>query len=153
MDSEIVLSPTELRKLKPALVFKHCERDINAIDISPNGKYMVVSANDNSINYYDLDRGTKVNTYYSKKQGCKDVKFTHHHKTILCSSNTEGEYNIMYWSLHDNKILSYFKGHTDCIVGLEVSPLSNLFLSFAKNNETRLWNYDTEECVATFDET
>jgi len=38
---------------------------------------------------YDLERGEKVNTYYSKRYGVDLVRFTHHNKTILCASKRD----------------------------------------------------------------
>lgn len=55
--------------------------------------------------------------------------------------------------MHDNTILAYFTGHVDEIIGIEVSPSSSLFLSTAKNEEVRLWDYYTKECLAIFNET
>ena len=59
----------------------------------------------------------------------------------------------MLWSLHDNTILSYFLGHTDEITSIEVNPLKPLFISTARNSEVWLWDYNSKECQAVFNET
>lgn len=59
----------------------------------------------------------------------------------------------MLWSLHDNTILAYFLGHTDEITSIEVNPLKPQFITNAQNSEVRLWDYNTKECLAVFNET
>jgi COMPASS component SWD2 len=46
----------------------------------------------------------------------------------------------MYWSLYDNTILVSFLGHTDQIIGLEMSNCDDNFLSSSKDGSVRLWN-------------
>lgn len=48
---------------------------------------------------------------------------------------------IMYWSLHDNNILCSFVGHTDTIISLDLNPLNSTFVSTAKDQTTRVWEY------------
>lgn len=107
------------------------------MDISHDGKYLVAGCEDFSVSLYDLERGEKVNTYYSKRYGVDLVKFTHHNKCILAASKRDNHCKfvfflflielltrfllfffserIMYWSLHDNNILCSFIGHSDMI--------------------------------------
>jgi len=59
----------------------------------------------------------------------------------------------MLWSLHDNTILAYFLGHTEEIYSIEVSPLKPQFITNAWNSEIWLWDYNTMECLAVFNET
>ena len=59
------------------------------MDISHDGKYLVAGCEDFSVSLYDLERGEKVNTYYSKRYGVDLVKFTHHNKCILAASKRD----------------------------------------------------------------
>lgn len=102
---------------------------------------------DNSVSLYDLERGDKVNTYYSKRYGVDLVRFTHHNKCILCASKRDNNYRIMYWSLHDNNILCSFVGHTDQITHLDVNPLNSTFVSCSKDLTTRVWEYEKKQCL------
>ena len=127
--NSVTLTDHVIESLKPALVFKNFKQEINSVDISHDGKYLVAGCEDFSVSLYDLERGEKVNTYYSKRYGVDLVKFTHHNKCILAASKRDNHckcrkfcaltfYNverIMYWSLHDNNILCSFIGHSDMI--------------------------------------
>ena len=119
---EVELNDKLLETYKPALVFKNFvslilltrqfqQKQVNSIDISHDGKYLVAGSDDYSVGLYDLERGEKINTYYNKNYGVDLVKFTHHNKTILCASKRESHFRVMYWSLHDNNILCSFIGH------------------------------------------
>ena len=54
----------------------------------------------------------------------------------------------MYWSLHDNTIQTYFLGHTDEILSLEVS--NTQILSTSRDEEVRLWDFQDSKCTAVF---
>lgn len=53
----------------------------------------------------------KIRTLYSKKYGIAHARFTHRRENIIHAS-TKGDHAIRYHSMHDNKYLSYFQGHT-----------------------------------------
>ena len=102
----------------------------------------MAGSEDFSVSLYDLERGDKVNTYYSKRYGVDLVKFTHHNKCILVASKRDNNYRILYWSLHDNVILCSFIGHTDSIVSIDLNPADSTFVSQAKDETTRVWEYE-----------
>jgi COMPASS component SWD2 len=47
---------------------------------------------------------------------------------------------MRYVSTHDNSFLRYFKGHTDTVTSISLSPASDQFISCSKDNTVRLWN-------------
>jgi len=106
----------------------------------------VAGCEDFSVSLYDLERGDKVNTYFSKRYGVDLVKFTHHNKCILAASKRDNHYRIMYWSLHDNNILCSFIGHTDSITSIDLNPADSTFVSQSKDNTTRVWEYEKKQC-------
>ena len=50
-------------------------------------------------------------TLYSKKYGVDLIRFTHAVNTVIYTSNKVDD-TIRYLSLHDNKYIRYFPGHT-----------------------------------------
>ena len=119
---------------------------MNSVDISHDGKYLVAGCEDFSVSLFDLERGEKVNTYYSKRYGVDLVRFTHHNMCILCASKRDNHNRIMYWSLHDNNILCTFIGHSDSITQIDLNPADSTFVSCAKDNTTRVWEYEKKQC-------
>lgn len=128
-------------------MFKNFQKEINSLDISHDGRYLVVGCEDFSVSLYDLERGEKMNTYYSKRYGVDLVKFTHHNKCILAASKRDTHYRIMYWSLHDNNILCSFIGHTDSITSIDLNPQNSTFVSCSKDNTTRVWEFEKRKCL------
>ena len=71
------------------------------------------------------------------------------HKKRAMYSNIYIEDEIYYWSLHENQILKKFIGHTDMyryleiknrIVWLDLSPVSDDFISCSRDGTLRIWN-------------
>ena len=75
--------------MKSLIEIRLQKQEINSVDISHDGKYLVAGCEDFSVSLYDLERGEKVNTYYSKRYGVDLVKFTHHNKCILAASKRD----------------------------------------------------------------
>lgn len=53
----------------------------------------------------------KLRSLYSKKYGIAHARFAHRRENIIHAS-TKGDHAVRYHSMHDNKYLSYFQGHT-----------------------------------------
>jgi COMPASS component SWD2 len=146
-NSELVLSDELLTAFLPAKVFNHYAKEINSIDFSRDGKFMVTGSDDNAVSLYDIEIGQKLNTYYNKRYGVDLVRFTHHEKCILCASKRDNFFRIMYWSLHDNVILCSFIGHEDAIISLDVNPCTSTFVSASKDSVARVWDYNSKKSI------
>lgn len=81
----------------------------------------------------------------SKKYGVDLIHFAHANKDAIHSS-TKIDNTIRYLSLHDNKYLRYFLGHTKKVVSLCMSPLDDMFLSGSLDKTIRLWDLRTNNC-------
>ncbi|CAD8057624.1 unnamed protein product [Paramecium primaurelia] len=163
-EQEVEITSEQLQSMKMCKIFKDHQKDINAIDFSKDGQYLV-SCDDQALNVYDVHQGKKMRTLYNKVKEIDLVRFTHHNSCVLCVTKKE-PYDIYYWSLHDNQILKKFTGHTNIIHWLDLSPVSDDFLSCSMDGTLRLWNlaseYQTSDglldltakktfCVAAFD--
>ncbi|KAG2362765.1 WD40-repeat-containing domain protein [Suillus spraguei] len=67
------------------------------------------------------------------------------HTTVVHASTKEDD-TIRYHSLHDNKYLQYFKGHSGRVVSLEVSPIDDGFMSGSVDKTVRLWDLRAPTC-------
>lgn len=84
-------------------------------------------------------------TLQSKKYGVDLPRFTHKSSTIIHASTKEDD-TIRYHSLHDNKYLTYFKGHKARVISLEVSPVDDGFMSGSIDKTVRLWDLRVPTC-------
>mmetsp|Transcript_21279 Transcript_21279/g.55528 ORF Transcript_21279/g.55528 Transcript_21279/m.55528 type:complete len:313 (+) Transcript_21279:297-1235(+) len=128
-----------------AKTFDRNSRDINSISFNGDGKLMVTTSEDDSINLYDCEVGEHVQTLHSKKYGASLARFTHGGSTIIHASTKEND-TIRYLSLHDNKYLRYFVGHKKRVTALSMSPVSDQFLSASEDHSVRLWDLRSTNC-------
>lgn len=99
-------------------------------------------------------QGTEEMEFFSAKYGASSVRFTHHPMAILYAStrkdkaagdNVVEHHAIRYHSLHDNAYLRYFKAHEDEVLDIEMSTVSDTFLSVSKDRTVRRWDLRTEK--------
>lgn len=134
-----------VRSFRVAKVFRENTDKINAIDFSPNGEHLISCSEDDQIVIYDCDKGTQTRTVNSKKYGVDLIHFTHSQNTAIHSS-TKVDDTIRYLSLHDNKYLRYFPGHTKKVISLCISPVEDSFLSGSLDKTLRLWDLRSPNC-------
>uniref|UniRef100_A0A914WDT3 WD repeat-containing protein 82 n=2 Tax=Plectus sambesii TaxID=2011161 RepID=A0A914WDT3_9BILA len=139
LDDEVV------RNLAVAKLFRENTGKINSIDYSSDGLNMISSSDDDSVIIYDCQTGTKKRSVNSKKYGVDLIHFTHAKNTAVhCSTKVDD--TIRYLSLHDNKYIRYFPGHTKKVVTLCMSPLDDMFLSGSLDKTIRLWDLRSQNC-------
>lgn len=134
-----------VRSFRVAKIFRENTDKINAIDFSPTGEHLISCSEDDQIVIYDCDKGTQTRTVNSKKYGVDLIHFTHNTNTAIHSS-TKVDDTIRYLSLHDNKYIRYFPGHSKKVISLCISPVEDTFLSGALDKTLRLWDLRSPNC-------
>ena len=102
-------------------VFTDTSADINSVDFSRDGEFLVTSCDDESVHLYSCTKGKKQKTVHSKKYGVDLVRFTHHTPAVVCASKNKWDETLRYLSLHDNQYIRYFRGHRDKVIGLAMT--------------------------------
>ncbi|XP_011270198.1 hypothetical protein CAOG_08598 [Capsaspora owczarzaki ATCC 30864] len=125
--------------LQLAKRFRDNSGRVNSLCLAPSGELCVTSSDDDSIHIYDCVQGKVKSKLYSKKYGCDLIHFAHGAKSVLHASN-KVDNTIRYLSLHDNKYLRYFIGHTQRVVSLATSPSEDLFMTGSYDGTARLWD-------------
>ncbi|KAF6101664.1 WD repeat domain 82 [Phyllostomus discolor] len=138
-----------LRSFRVAKVFRENSDKINCFDFSPNGETVISSSDDDSIVLYDCQEGKPKRTLYSKKYGVDLIRYTHAANTVVYSSNKIDD-TIRYLSLHDNKYIRYFPGHSKRVVALSMSPVDDTFISGSLDKTIRLWDLRSPNCQGPF---
>lgn len=139
------LTEPVVRGFRVAKIFKENTDRINNVDFSPTGDALISSSEDDQIVIYDCEKGTQKRTVNSKKYGVDLVHFTHAKNTAIHAS-TKIDDTIRYLSLHDNKYIRYFPGHTKKVVTLSMSPIDDMFLSGSLDKTLRLWDLRSPNC-------
>jgi len=120
---------------------------INSIDFSKDGELLLSSSDDQHVYIYSCQHGTRVQTSLCRKYGVESARFTHDPYSIIAASLSDYDHGIRYLSLHDNRYLRFFKGHTDRVVALEMSPKEDTFASASADDTVRLWDLRTTDCT------
>ncbi|CAK9294665.1 unnamed protein product [Gordionus sp. m RMFG-2023] len=139
------LTENVMCNFKAAKVFKENTDKINCLNFSNNGEILISSSDDDSIIIYDCQNGLIKRTLHSKKYGVDLITCTHHPNAALHGS-TKIDDTIRYLSLHDNKYIRYFTGHTKKVVCLSMSPIDDTFLSGSLDKTIRLWDLRSPSC-------
>ncbi|XP_069141823.1 WD repeat-containing protein 82-like [Argopecten irradians] len=139
------LTDSVVQNFRVAKIFRENTDRITSLDYSANGETLISSSDDDSIVIYDCQNGTPKRTLNSKKYGVDLICYTHAANTALHSS-TKVDDTIRYLSLHDNKYIRYFPGHTKKVVTLNMSPINDTFLSGSLDKTIRLWDLRSQNC-------
>jgi len=150
MDSG-ALSADLLKRFAVSRVWKADERKasrITGMDFSRCGQFIVSSSSDDTVKLYSSIDGKLQRNLNVKKFGASAVIFTHHPKAILAAGFRNQDCCVRYHSLHDNSYLRVFRGHQLPIHNLELSPVSDTFLSSSQDKTVRMWDIRQETSVA-----
>ena len=111
-----------------------------------SGSYLfIASEKDSSLQIIDCVNGCQPTDRPSllkmSTKGIRIVQSTHHEKCVLFSGSRDNHRNsIHYLSLHDNKILREWSGHTGQVTGISVSPVDDTFLTSSTDGTVKLWD-------------
>ena len=128
-------------------VIRDHQARINSVDFSKDGELLLSSGDDQHVYIYSCQHGTQVQTSQCRKYGVESARFTHDPFSIIAASRNDYDHGIRYLSLHDNRYMRFFKGHTDRVVALEMSPKEDTFASASADDTVRLWDLRTTDCT------
>lgn len=124
---------------------EHTSR-INSVDFSKDGELLLSSGDDDLICLYSCQQGMLQKLVQCTKYGADLARFTHDPLSVLVASRKARDGTVRYLSLHDNRYLRNFEGHTDSTVALEMSPKEDFFASASLDGTARIWDLRTSSC-------
>jgi len=76
----------------------------------------------------------------------EQISHTHNSSVVLVA--TKKNHLVYYWSIHENRVIKMFKGHTDTITNLMINPINDLFLTTSNDNTLRIWDLNSKnQCI------
>jgi len=119
----------------------------------------VTSESDSRLRVIDCQRGVSDKPALKfERDGVRLVQSTHHNQSLLYTGsekdkvqNVGQRHAINYLSLHDNKILRQFRGHSGEVTNISMSPADDSFLTSSKDRTIRLWDLKQAGSLASMD--
>ncbi|KAF1826901.1 histone H3 methyltransferase complex and RNA cleavage factor II complex, subunit SWD2 [Dissoconium aciculare CBS 342.82] len=125
---------------RPTRLFKApAGTSYTSIDFDDSGEFLLLSRTDATIQLFNTWAGAHAKELKSQKYGSALARFTHHSTSIIYASTTVDD-GIRYLSMHDNSFIRYFRGHTDRVTSLSMSPSDDKFLSASLDNTVKIWD-------------
>lgn len=141
------LSDSVVRKFATAKAFKDFQGEINSIDFSADGQWLIASSDDDSIVIYNSTEGTRKRQTFSKKYGVDLIKFAHDPSKAVHASNKIND-TIRFLSLPDNKYICYYNGHEKKVTQIAIGSGAHEgnFISASLDQTVRLWDLRSQNC-------
>ncbi len=127
------------------------DNGVNNLDFHREGRYLLMTTRDAAVHLVDSLSGVEKKKLLTRRDMIGQARYTHHEACVLLTSETAREKrcnDIRYLCMHDNRYLRYFKGHTDKVVSLAMSPNDDSFLSASVDKSVHLWSINTPNAVA-----
>ncbi|KAH9486256.1 Transducin beta-like protein 3 [Psilocybe cubensis] len=152
-------SDVDVVRCKSLTTHKAHEKDINALDISPNDRFLVSGSQDRTAKIFEIQYITSSNgsvrgelklvgTCKGHKRGVWTVRFGRAERVLATGS---GDKTVKLWSLDDYACLRTFEGHTNSVLRVDFLCAGMQLVSAGSDGLVKVWNVREEECVATLD--
>lgn len=145
-------------KCKSLATLKAHDKDINALDVAPNDRFLASGSQDKTAKVYEIEyirsgagvRGQLrlLGTCKGHKRGVWTVRFGRAERVLATGS---GDRTVRLWSLDDFACVKTFEGHTNSVLRVDFVNAGMQMVSAASDGLVKLWNVREEEYVATMD--
>ncbi|KAF2238900.1 WD repeat-containing protein-like protein [Viridothelium virens] len=132
--SDVITTFRPSRRFQP----ESSKTSVTSLDFDDTGELSVVARDDDTLHLYNCKSGKHAKELKSQKYGVHLARFTHNAQSLIYASTKQDD-GIRYLSSHDNSYIRYFKGHTDTVTSIALSPASDTFLSCSRDNTVRFW--------------
>lgn len=113
----------------------------------------VSSHNDATIRVTNAATGKISGLFHVKDAGCRLVTATHHPSAVIHAASKGGPQSgrIVLHSLHDDKIIRLFEGHSDFVSSISMNPADDTFLTCSRDGTFKMWDLRQRAPIAAGD--
>lgn len=140
--STVEVLPQRLAALRPAKALScHGTLLVTSLDFDDSGRFLLSAGVDRLVQLYDCHRGVRLKDVPLKKYGAHLARFAYAtDRSCLHASTNGGDHQIRHLLLELKAYVRYFRGHKEQVVALEVSPVSETFLSASADHTVKTWD-------------
>eukprot|EP01117_Protostelium_nocturnum_P019733 TRINITY_DN8624_c0_g1_i1.p1 TRINITY_DN8624_c0_g1~~TRINITY_DN8624_c0_g1_i1.p1 ORF type:complete len:632 (+),score=127.72 TRINITY_DN8624_c0_g1_i1:174-2069(+) len=124
------------------------ESYIRSAKVSGNGQHLIVGGENSMVSVWDVKGNALRNSLnVANAQACYALAFAQDENSFF-SCHSDG--NIYNWSLGSNKPIRSFKGHSDGVSCVEISPDGTKLLTGSLDNTIKVWDIGTSKELASY---
>lgn len=144
----------EITALTTVGTVKAHDKDVNAIAVSPNDRFIASASQDKLIKVWHAQAGngnsvlSLAGTCRGHKRGVWAVEFS---PVDQCLASASGDKTIKVWSAKDFTCLKTFEGHTASVLNVQFVCAGMQLMSAGADGLVKLWTIKSNECEATLD--
>ncbi|MTI20363.1 High-affnity carbon uptake protein Hat/HatR, partial [Fulvivirga sp. RKSG066] len=122
-------------------VIAESDEKINAIAISPDGKFVAAAKSNGMLNVIDLGDNNSSSTYFqdSRATALISVAFSNNGR-YLATGDEKGKVHV--WDFKSNRLLSTLTGHSARVNNIEFSHNNKRLATGSFDKTVRIWNVD-----------
>lgn len=160
IDEDDLDEDSEPIKVRSLATLRIAEKDINALDLAPNDRFLVSGSQDKLVKLFEVDftpgSGSSssqgairhIGTCKGHRRGVWTVKFSRNDRIVASGA---ADRTIKLWSMDDFSCLKTFEGHTNSVLRVDFMTSGQQLVSSSSDGLVKLWNIKSEECAATLD--
>ena len=114
---------------------------VEAIAVSPNGKWLVSGSKDGKMRIYDSVSANLLRTWDAHTEYISTIAFSPNSETVASGSLDK---TIKMWRVPDGQLLRTMIGHTDAVWSIAFHPDGGRLLSSSADQTMRLWQTESD---------
>jgi WD40 repeat protein len=119
-------------------VFKSHTKRVRCLEFSPNGRFLLSAALDNTVRIWNMRGGSvKVFTNPESRREFKSATFSPDGKYVAAGN---GDGIVRIWNVRTGQLVQRLKGHTGIVYGVMFMPDGKGLVSGSKDNTLKYWN-------------
>ena len=127
-------------QFKPYIIEKGHTSSINAIAISPDGKYIVSASSDKTIKIWDFKTAECLNTLEGFQRLVNSIAISPDNKYIVSGSDDN---TIKIWDLRTLECLNTLEEHEDSVNSIVISSDGKYIVSGSDDGIIKIWDFKT----------
>ncbi|KAA8912372.1 hypothetical protein TRICI_003489 [Trichomonascus ciferrii] len=125
------------------------DKDINAIDVSRDGRFFATASQDRTVKVWDAGSGEVVGILRGHRRGVWTVRFSTFNDDTLVTGS--GDKTVKLWSLRSMACVRTFEGHANSVLKVGILSEGRQIASAAGDGLVKVWDAQTGECSCTLD--
>ncbi|MCF8247995.1 MAG: caspase family protein [Saprospiraceae bacterium] len=127
-------------------VFVGHRGDVIATCVSPNGRYLISSAEDKQVILWDFETAEKLGVLPTKSDKATSIAISPNNKYVLTGT---ADHLVVLWDLEEKKPLKSFTSHSEKVTSVAFSPDSKWAMSGSDDNTVAVYDVELRKQTST----